>query len=85
MSQSLSLPDDLVRRIESKVETGDYASASDVVRDALALLEQHGRSEADKLAWLQHAWREGISTEDIGEFDAARFRTEAQRRLSRKG
>ncbi len=84
MNQSLSLPDDLVRLIEAKVETGGYASAGDVVRDALDLLERHGQSEAEKLAWLQQAWRDGIATGDVGEFDRARFREEAHLRLSRK-
>ena len=84
MNQTLSLPDDLVRMIEARVETGDYASAGEVVRDALALLDLQDRTEAEKRSWLRQAWQNGIATGDVGEFDRARFRTEAHLRLSRK-
>jgi antitoxin ParD1/3/4 len=84
MNQNLSLPDDLVRMIEARVETGDYASATEVVRDALASLDRQNRTEAEKRAWLQQAWREGLASPDIGAFDKDRFRREAHRRLSQK-
>lgn len=82
MNQTLSLPDDLVRMIEARVETGDYASAIEVVRDALASLDRQDRTEAAKRAWLQQAWRRGVASPDIGAFDRDRFRREAHRRLS---
>jgi antitoxin ParD1/3/4 len=84
MNHSLSLPDDLIRMIEARVETGDYASASEVVRDALALLDRQDRTEAEKRAWLRHAWSQGVASTDIGAFDKDRFREEAHRRLSQK-
>lgn len=85
MNQSLSLSDDLVRQIEERVETGAYASADAVVREALALLEQHHRAEADKLAWLQESWLAGVASEDVGEFDRTRFDGVVRRRLSHGG
>ncbi len=73
MNQTLTLPDDLVRKIEQKVEAGDYSSVGDVVRDALNLLEQHDRLEAEKLTWLRQAWSDGVASGDGGVFDRARF------------
>jgi putative addiction module CopG family antidote len=80
----------LLDRIEMKVLSGDYASASDVVRKALALLDDR---EA-KLRWLQGELDKGlasvergdISTRSIEEIIAdARSRHQAQvRRRSRK-
>ena len=52
--------------IEAKVASGRYASASDVVSDALRLLEQ---DDAAKLKWLQEAYRIGIESGDGGELD----------------
>ena len=40
---NVSLPPELERLIHHKVETGRYGSASDVIRDALRLMDEHDR------------------------------------------
>lgn len=39
---TVTLPDDLVEAIEAKVESGEYLSASDVVRDSVEHLARSG-------------------------------------------
>lgn len=40
------------------------------------------QAEAEKLRWLQDAWREGVDSGDAGEIDFAELRREARRRLA---
>lgn len=55
---SIALPPEMVAQLRSAVETGEYASSSEVVRDALRdwthkrQLQQNGISELRKL-WQQ--------------------------------
>ena len=55
---SIALPPEMVAQLRNAVETGEYASSSEVVRDALRdwthkrQLQQHGISELRKL-WQQ--------------------------------
>lgn len=77
MNVEVSLPDELNELIEAKVASGRYASASDVVSDALRLLEQ---DDAAKLKWLREAYRIGIESGDAGPFDLEEFKVEARAR-----
>ncbi len=84
MNLDISLPDELARFVRAKVETGRYASSSEVVREALRLLERHDREEAERLAALREAWRAGVDSGDAGELDLAALKEEARRRLAAK-
>lgn len=84
MNINVSLPEELLRFIKAKVETGRYTSSSEVVREALRLLEKHDEQEAEKLRWLQQAWKEGVESGDVGEVDLAAIKAEGRRRLSAK-
>ena len=59
---NVSLTPELERMVQDKVAGGRYASASEVVREALRLLEARDRTEAEKLAWLRQAWQEGVES-----------------------
>ena len=48
---NVSLTKELEEFVSQKVESGRYTSASEVVREALRLLEQQGRS---RTAWIAH-------------------------------
>jgi antitoxin ParD1/3/4 len=69
MNISISLTPELVELITSKVESGRYASTSEVVREALHLLERADAGEADTLRDLRQAWHEGIASGDVGTLD----------------
>ncbi len=47
---NVSLTPDLERFVTAKVESGRYNSASEVVREALRLLEEHDQARAAQLA-----------------------------------
>jgi putative addiction module CopG family antidote len=49
-TKNISLPQELEAYIDAKVASGEYAHASEVVRDAIRLLM---RQEAEKLKWLR--------------------------------
>jgi antitoxin ParD1/3/4 len=84
MSMTLSLPDELVRLIEAKVESGRYGSSSDVVREALRLLDEQDEGDAAKLRWLRLAWQGGLDSGDVGEIDFAALKAEGRRKLGAK-
>jgi antitoxin ParD1/3/4 len=84
MNINVSLTDELAKFIEAQVATGRYGSSSEVVQEALRLMERFARAEAAKLRWLQNAWHEGIDSGDAGEIDFAELKQEARRRLAAK-
>ena len=68
MTMKISLPATFEAFIEAQVTSGQYASASDVVTEALRLLEMQ-QADAAKLRWLQEAIRLGLESGDAGEVD----------------
>lgn len=62
-TKNVSLPPELEAYIDAKVASGEYAHASEVVRDGLRLLMQE---EAEKLEWLRAAIAEGLADIDAG-------------------
>lgn len=47
---SITLPHEMAQLVRSKVESGEYASESEVIRDGLRALEMHERALE---AWLR--------------------------------
>ena len=82
MNISISLTPELVGMMKAKVESGRYTSTSEVVREALRLLERADEREADERARLRQAWAEGIESDDAGPLDFAGLKAEARRRLA---
>jgi antitoxin ParD1/3/4 len=62
-TKNISLPPELEAYIEAKVASGEYAHASEVVRDGIRLLMQE---EASKLEWLRNAIAEGEAATSAG-------------------
>jgi antitoxin ParD1/3/4 len=67
-TKNISLPSDLEAFIDGKVETGEYAHASEVVRDGLRLMM---RVEAEKLEWLRAEVAKGVADMGTGRVHAA--------------
>ena len=57
MNMNVSLTEELANFVKAKVSGGRYASSSEVVREALRLMEKVERQEAEKLGLLRQAWR----------------------------
>jgi antitoxin ParD1/3/4 len=82
MNISVSLTPELVDLIKAKVQSGRYTSTSEVVREALRLLERADRQEAERVKILRRAWKEGIESGDAGELDFDELRAAAKHQLS---
>ena len=89
MNISISLTPELIDLVEAKVQSGRYASTSEVVQEALWLLEQKDRLDANnlKIEDLRQAWRDGIESGGSAPLDFAALRETAMRELvgHRKG
>ena len=84
MNISISLTPELVGLIKAKVDSGRYTSTSEVVREALRLLERLDEREAEASARMRKAWDEGIASGDAGPLDFAALRQEARSKLAER-
>jgi antitoxin ParD1/3/4 len=84
MNMNISLTEELANFIKSKVAGGRYSSSSEVVREALRLMEKVEREDTEKLALLRAAWKEGIDSGDAGELDFALLKQQAHARLDKR-
>ena len=73
MSRTFTLGERFEAFVDEEVASGRYADASDVVRAALRLLEEHER--------LAVAWREGEASGDARPVDVEQLKVEGRRRL----
>jgi antitoxin ParD1/3/4 len=81
MNMNVSLTEELANFVKAKVSGGRYSSSSEVVREALRLMEKIEQQEAEKLRFLRQAWQEGIDSGDAGEVDFSALKQEARARL----
>jgi antitoxin ParD1/3/4 len=61
---NVSLTPELERLVHRKVKSGEYQTASEVIREGLRLIK-----ERDKLAWLRAEIQKGIDAVDRGEYE----------------
>jgi antitoxin ParD1/3/4 len=82
MNMNVSLPEELAKFIKDKVATGRYGSSSEVVREALRLMEKTEQQEAEGRVSLRQAWKEGIDSGDAAEIDFAAVKRQARARFA---
>ena len=68
MNMNVSLTEEQEEFVKSRISTGQYSSASEVVSEALRLMERHELTEATKLKWLQEAYAVGIASGDLHQY-----------------
>lgn len=83
MNMNVSLPVELANFVKAKVASGRYGSSSEVVREALRLLETRDQEDAHKLEALRQAWAEGVASGSAGPLDLDDVKAEARRRQHR--
>jgi antitoxin ParD1/3/4 len=66
-TRNINLTDHWDRFVEAGVKSGRYGNASEVVREALRLLEERQKAEKAKLEWLRRAANDGLEELDRGE------------------
>jgi antitoxin ParD1/3/4 len=64
---NVSLTPELEKFVAAKVESGRYTSASEVVREALRLLEEHDRSRTAQIAAFNKELVHRLASLDRGE------------------
>jgi putative addiction module CopG family antidote len=78
------IPPDLQQRIRAQIESGEFETEADVLREAMDSLEkrQHGVQQLRKM--MQEA-DEDIAAGRVGPFDAEQTKRVVRRRLSENG
>ncbi|BBF81682.1 type II toxin-antitoxin system ParD family antitoxin [Asticcacaulis excentricus] len=82
MTLNVNLTPRLEDMVREKVAGGLYNNASEVIRDALRLMEANDRFQAAKLEALREAIREGIDSGSAGELDIEAIKAKGRARLN---
>jgi len=83
MTMNINLTPQLEALVRDKVASGMYGSASEVIREALRLLEEQDRIRAIKLEQLRRDIREGLESGSAGELDMEVIKTRGRERLKK--
>ena len=67
-TMNVSLTEEMADYVSAELESGDYASAADVVRDALGALKRDREMEQARMRHLREAVGEGLQQAQRGEF-----------------
>lgn len=78
---SVALPTDMLELVRKAVRAGDYATTSEVIREALREWKARRASRDEAIAELRRLWREGMDTGGWRPFDADEIGREGRRRL----
>jgi antitoxin ParD1/3/4 len=82
---NVSLTPELEKFVSAKVESGRYNSASEVVREALRLLEEHDSARASQLAGFNEELGRRLAALDRGEaVDPAAARARLRRKSEQR-
>lgn len=85
MTMNVNLSPQLEDMVKQKVASGLYNSASEVVREALRLMEEQDQLRAAKLEQLRQDIREGLNSGQPTPWDAEEIKREGrQRRAARR-
>jgi antitoxin ParD1/3/4 len=82
MTLNISLTPQLEAMVRQKVAGGLYNSASEVVREALRLMEAQDRLQAIKLEQLKQDIQDGLNSGDSTDWDAQEIKQAGRKRRS---
>lgn len=84
MTMNINLTPQLETMVREKVTSGLYGSASEVMREALRLMEQQDRRRGIELEQLRRDIQEGIDSGSAGELDLAEAKRRGRELLAQK-
>jgi antitoxin ParD1/3/4 len=84
MHMNVNLSPQLEELVRQKVASGLYTSASEVVREALRLMEEQDRIRAAKLEQLRQEIREGLDSGTATPWSPDEAKQEGRRRRSER-
>lgn len=79
---NISLTPQLEELVKRKVDSGLYVSASEVLREALRLLEERDRLYAIRLEELRTEIKRGVDSGEATPLDMEAIKTRGRRRLA---
>ena len=84
MGMNVNLTPQLEEMVRAKVASGLYTSASEVVREALRLMDEQDRLRAAKVEQLREDIRQGLGSGPSAAWSAEDVKAEARARRARK-
>ncbi len=84
MPINVNLTPQLEEMVRRKVKSGLYTSASEVIREALRLMEEKDHFRKAKLEQLQQDIQAGFDSGEATTWDAEEVKKVARRRVTRK-
>lgn len=78
---SVAMPTDMLALVRRAVESGDYASTSEVIREALREWKGRRETREEAIEELRRLWREGLESPARHALDTAETKREGRRRL----
>lgn len=78
---SIALPADMATLVRKAVETGDYASSSEVIREALREWKARRAARSEAVSELRRLWEEGIDSGRSAALDVADIKKRGRQRL----
>ncbi len=79
---NVSLTPELEKFVSAKVESGRYNSASEVVREALRLMEAEDLLRAARLEQLRHDIQDGLRSGPARPWSVSEMKLEGRKRLT---
>jgi antitoxin ParD1/3/4 len=82
---SIALTPEFAADVRQAVDAGEYASVSEVVRDALRSWRREREARGAALAELRRLWSEGTASGESALLDASDIKRRGRERLVREG
>lgn len=80
---SIALTSEQLAALRAAVDAGEYATNSEVVREALRDWQlKRALQQQDNVRRLRQLWQDGLASGSAGELDMAALRLEARARLA---
>src|SRR6266851_5389063 len=78
---SVALTNEQVSALKAAVDTGEYATTSEIVREAVRDWQLKRELRQEDIKRLRQMWDEGVASGSAGEVDMKKLRKEARERL----
>ncbi|MFY8039524.1 MAG: ribbon-helix-helix domain-containing protein [Bosea sp. (in: a-proteobacteria)] len=79
---SIAVTSEQLAALRAAVDAGEYATTSEVVREALRDWQLKRALQQDNVRRLRQLWQDGLASGSAGEPDMAALRLEARARLA---
>jgi antitoxin ParD1/3/4 len=80
---SIALTGEQIAALKSAVADGEYATTSEIVREAVRDWQVKRELRHEDVKRLRQLWDEGVASGSVGKFDMGKLRHQARARLER--